>query len=856
MPAPSRQEQCPYCSRLFARRGLKQHTTSCKRNFDEQQADALYERELLQTAVGLIVSNLVSAEGESSPDPLQPFLGAAAVDETNSGSPEAPDQHTDDISASESVYNIDDIRTVYHPASSIPARVDHFEDYRSNPTFQAADPPIDPCPWRPFAMHHDFKLGEFILDVALTRKQMTTLFELLTPNSESTQGLASTIKSLRDFQEHWDQAANLITPFEKSTITIPLHGRDQTFDVYRRNLWTWALELIQNPTLEPHFFWDAVQLSKWNGKAFERFIDEPWTAQAFWDLQTPLPKGAKPLCFILYADKTRLSSFGTAQGYPVVALYQIKDDPRYKKKTYYVDFKRSVWHAAMKYILEPLEEPSKVPIISCVFEEAIWRRQLTKHDSCYVVLTRGTNGLKPCVICLVPKMEQYNLHINYELRTSVQTREILGDTAGLPTKGAQNKFLSGFGLRNIQNAFWNVTDCDPFRSLSWDRLHAHNDGLFGKHLRGEIVARVAALGMQFTGQADDQIKLFPCWKDFYHFDSGFMGVNFTDGMKYEDLAKHILFVTQNILTETCDKHGYHLLKCMRSYLELNTYAAFNLHTETTMQAIQDELIKFSELIKEYEQLTMSVKPKAKSWNFPKIHSHKHLVDDIMAKGVTRNYNTKPNKKMHISCGPISRKLRNRFCVWIRGGGGTYKMKELPISRAHDAAYGKFKDRLSAFMVGQFAKHPKIVPLVSGEKISFKAFKDNDECSLDFYNHPRYDCVIVEGLEGHFFAETIMLFSCTIGGESFPLALVHPFNEPVGASNAKLDKDLGFYRVWARQRKNSTFVSIYNIIRGALLVEDYGFKSADGMKEYLVVDCVDDDLFLRMKSLKYIGRRGN
>ncbi|KAK0479793.1 hypothetical protein IW261DRAFT_1419848 [Armillaria novae-zelandiae] len=507
MPAPSRQEQCPYCSCLFAQHGLKQHTASCKRNFDEQQADTLYERELLQTAIGLIVLSLISAEGESSPD-------------------------------------------FYHPASGIPARVDHFEDYQSNPTFQAADPPIDPCPWRPFATHHDFKLGEFILDAALTRKQMTTLFELLTPNSESTQSLASTIKSPRDFQEHWDQAANLITPFEKSTITVPLRGRDQTFDVYRCNLWTWALELIQNPTLEPHFFWDAVQLSKWNGKAFERFIDEPWTAQAFWDLQTPLPKGAKPLCFILYADKTRLSSFGTAQGYPVVAHCAnlraeirngngIKDDPRYKKKTYYVDFKRLVWHAVMKYILEPLEEPSKT-----------FKRSLGFQSSAVIL-----------------------------------KKQILGDTAGLPTKGAQNKFLSGFGLHNIQNVFWNVTDCDPFCSLSWDRLHAHDDGLFGKHLRGEIVACVAALGMQFTSQADDQIKLFPCWKDFYHFDSGFMGVNFTDGSKYEDLAKHILFVTQNILTETRDKHGYHLLKCMRSYLELNTYAAFNLHTETTMQAI-------------------------------------------------------------------------------------------------------------------------------------------------------------------------------------------------------------------------------------------------------------------------------
>jgi hypothetical protein len=35
--------------------------------------------------------------------------------------------------------------------------------------------------------------------------------------------------------------------------------------------------------------------------------------------QSQLPKGSNPLCFILYADKTKLSSFGMTKGYPVVA---------------------------------------------------------------------------------------------------------------------------------------------------------------------------------------------------------------------------------------------------------------------------------------------------------------------------------------------------------------------------------------------------------------------------------------------------------------------------------------------------------------------------------------------------------
>jgi len=36
-------------------------------------------------------------------------------------------------------------------------------------------------------------------------------------------------------------------------------------------------------------------------------------------MQSQLPPGAKPLAFILYADKSKLSSFGTAKAYPIVA---------------------------------------------------------------------------------------------------------------------------------------------------------------------------------------------------------------------------------------------------------------------------------------------------------------------------------------------------------------------------------------------------------------------------------------------------------------------------------------------------------------------------------------------------------
>ena len=41
----------------------------------------------------------------------------------------------------------------------------------------------------------------------------------------------------------------------------------------------------------------------------------------------------------------------------------------------------------------------------------------------------------------------------------------------------------------------------------------------------------------------------------------------------------------------------------------------------------------------------------KDWNFPKMHALVHSFDDIKAKGASRNYNTKPNEKLH---GPLKK----------------------------------------------------------------------------------------------------------------------------------------------------------------------------------------------------------
>ena len=112
-----------------------------------------------------------------------------------------------------------------------------------------------------------------------------------------------------------------------------------------------------------------------------------------WIEKSSLPQGAKPLVLCLYADKSKLSSFGTKKGYPVIARcanlpvkmrngiglgggrvvgwlpvvgygiwYIYLSDDFFKVEGNKVDanFKRVVWHKSFLKLLESIHKLSKI----------------------------------------------------------------------------------------------------------------------------------------------------------------------------------------------------------------------------------------------------------------------------------------------------------------------------------------------------------------------------------------------------------------------------------------------------------------------------------------------------------------
>ncbi|KAG2354182.1 hypothetical protein BDR07DRAFT_1494951 [Suillus spraguei] len=111
--------------------------------------------------------------------------------------------------------------------------------------------------------------------------------------------------------------------------------------------------------------------------------------------------------------------------------------------------------------------------------------------------------------------------------------------------------------------------------------------------------------------------------------------------------KLIVFAVHNVSNCDMDLEAYLLLCCIRSYVEFNMYASLEVHTEDTINNGWEASSKLTGLMDKYIEDTAEMSEK--SWNFHKKHLSAHLFDDIKVKGVSRNYSTKLNEKMH---GPL------------------------------------------------------------------------------------------------------------------------------------------------------------------------------------------------------------
>ncbi|KAG1864099.1 hypothetical protein C8R48DRAFT_546723, partial [Suillus tomentosus] len=127
-------------------------------------------------------------------------------------------------------------------------------------------------------------------------------------------------------------------------------------------------------------------------------------------------------------------------------------------------------------------------------------------------------------------------------------------------------------------------------------------------------------------------------------------------------------------------------------------------------------------------------------------------------------------------------------------------------------------------------------------IDWKQTTDYLRCTPGFHGQLHYDCALIQlAQKVSVFVHLVFIFSCQLlDVGSFEFALVQPFTAGIGASR-RSDCDLRLTRVKAVPRASSIFIPVQSFICGAVC-----FPDPDHRDEFLMVDHIDSDMFVRMK----------
>ncbi|KAI6027155.1 hypothetical protein EDC04DRAFT_2605916 [Pisolithus marmoratus] len=845
---------CKHCRNLYLPQGIKQHEKRCAEELSNRQEQEKHNKAYIRNvhrtkfavakeaiaAMSLLLGHSDAAPSGSAvaviPMPPEQLIRAWFLVLTHCGTASPTDTFTfneDDISmgmisphisnmldpapaASHSTNHPPDFKTEFHPRSKHPTLYQSFEDFGQQIPENMA--PVSEL-WCPFASEGDYIFVMIAVEAGLTSTQVDSLLTLFHHIKQGT----TSVTLINDAGLHTtlDRAALQLTPsqFSKFEITAPYKGEGMMFQVHAHPLWDWALDLLQNPSLAPHFVWDAQWLFKHDGKKYERFYTEPWT------------ENAVPFAFILYANKTRLLSHGTVKGYPMVARcanlpVHIRNGEQYgggcivpelaqeERKTSYANFKHTVWHEAFFKLLEKVAELSKVGYLYECYDKVLrWLFPIILilsadyEELCVMTLIRGTKCKCPCPFCLVPSDRLWDLSKTYEMRTSEQHKEALA--AYMDKKSVEHS--------------------EPEQAASFEPLHSLHGGMGGKHMHEELKIALSKLGHDFETKLEEQVSAFPCWWGLAHFDT-VIHITFSDGNKMRDVTRQCFYAALNILTTEGSPAGYQLLRMMRSYLQLDSLIGLDIQTEKTIGMIENELIVFRDELKAYRACIRHLDETGlkENWNFPKAHLWKHVTRDIRSKGAICNYSARPNEKMHGPlkdayqdrsngkdvAGQILHVDHHRLAIKLIQVCIDAENEHTNLAAGNDAGNnedngGKFEENMKLGAPQQPTSLSDIETAHKDDR-AFDRFYQKLETFLNTCL-PTYRSLSETKIT---FVQFIFFFTCKIGAydDSFQFALVQPLT-----------------------------ASTRSIIRGTLLYPD---PDRDG--EFLVVEHIDGNMFLRMK----------
>ena len=195
---------------------------------------------------------------------------------------------------------------------------------------------------------------------------------------------------------------------------------------------------------------------------------------------------------------------------------------------------------------------------------------------------------------------------------------------------------SEVGIKPIVELFWkDLPYVHIYRSITPDILHQLYQGII-KHLISWVTKALGPL------EVDAWCRHMPLNHNIRHFIKGITSLSRVTGQEHNQMS-HILMGLILDAPLLGGLSNVHLVYAVRALLDFLYLAQYLVHTDETLQLLEDSLQRFHDNKSIFVDLDIR-----DAFNIPKLHSTRHYIEYIKLYGTLDNFNTEYMERLHIN----------------------------------------------------------------------------------------------------------------------------------------------------------------------------------------------------------------
>ena len=370
--------------------------------------------------------------------------------------------------------------------------------------------------------------------------------------------------------------------------------------------------------------------------------------------------GATIVPVIISTDKTLITLFRNKQAYPVyltignipkeirrkpscrayvllgyLPTTRLENEPNFASRRCQLC---NLYHACMAQILSPLRHAGEAGVFMTTGDGFTHRNHpllaCFSGDYPEQVLTTAT-FTGECPVCPVPhdQLGASGHDIPVGLREMGHVLEALDSFDKDPAGFLQA--CKGAGIKPIVNPFWKeLPYVHIYRSITPDILHQLYQGIV-KHIVGWIISAYGAV------EIDARCCRMPPNHNICYFVKGISSLSRVTGQEHDQMCRILLGLVIDIPLPG-GASNVRLIQAVRSVLDFLYLAQYPVHTEETLEILEDALARFHQAKDIFIDLGIR-----ESFNIPKLHFVQHYMMLIRLYGTTDNFDTAYTERLHI-----------------------------------------------------------------------------------------------------------------------------------------------------------------------------------------------------------------